>query len=264
MVIRTFALTYPQLMNQAIKKGLCETDLAKLRKAYETAEQLLDGLYRAQHVPFICHVVRTASILLEESQPPEVVQSGMLHAAYSVGCFEDSRHGGSSPEHRDELKRKVGSDVETLVFSYENFPWYQRECVLEHLQKFESYDERQRKLILMRLANELEDYLDFGMAYRGVFPYREKIKAYGQEAIELARRLGRQQLADELASVFEAHLSCQLPEMVMTNQPSSFQLPALKWLKKNLFEKLQSKGTELFQKVSGVNGSEYASSGVKQ
>ncbi len=66
MNVRTFALTYPQLMNQAIDMKLAEEDLFHLRKAYELSERLFDGLYRGQHAPFLCHLVRTASILLAE------------------------------------------------------------------------------------------------------------------------------------------------------------------------------------------------------
>ena len=263
MTTKTYTLTYPQLMNQALRKGLGPDELVRLRKAYETAAQLMDGLYRPQHVPFICHLVRTASILLEEGASFDVVLVGLLHAAYTNGCFEDQKHGKATPEHRAELSRKVGENVEGLVFDYEQCQWYQRECVREHLERLESYDARKRGLLLIRLANELEDYLDLGMAYRGAFPYREKIAAYGDEAAEVAKRLGHPGLAHELKALFDLQLNSQLPETVMTNERSSFQLPLLKWLKKSYLEKLRTRAGRLLHR-SPFNEKQNSGSEVSQ
>ena len=249
MTIRNFALTYPQLMFQAIESGKSERDLVYLRKAYETAESLFDGLYRGQHVPFIGHVVRTASILLVEQASIEVVGAGLLHAAYTVGCFSDFYHGKATDAHRQEIRQVVGPETELLIFDYDQCSWYQKECVQDHVDHVASYTLHQKNLILMRLANELEDYLDFGMAYRGTFPFRKKIEDYGDKTIKLAHFLGHWQLANELEQVFDAHLSANLPEVVLTNQKTSYQLPALKWLKKSYLEKLQIKGKQFFKNL---------------
>ncbi len=249
MNIRNFALTYSQLMSQAIARGKSEQDLVSLRKAYETAESLFDGLYRGQHAPFICHAVRTASILLAEEASIEVVAAGLLHAAYAVGCFSDFYHGKATDAHREEIKRVVGHGTELLIFEYGQFSWYQKECVQDHMDHIASYTQQQKNLILIRLANELEDYLDLGMAYRGTFPFRKKIEDYGDKAIELAHFLGHWQLASELGQVFDAHLNIKLPDIVLTNQKNSYQLPALKWLKKSYLEKLQIKGKQFFKNL---------------
>ena len=254
MNIRTFALTYPQLISQAIDMNLSEEDLVYLRKGYEVAQELFDGFYRGQNVPFICHVVRTASILLAERLPIEIALAGLLHAAYMVGCFKDFKHGGSSPEHRMQIKRDLGAEVESLVFDYQRFPWYKKECVQDHLNKLPSYGERERHLVLIRLANELEEYMDYGVAYRGAFPYREKINEYGDMAVEIARRLGHLELAGELQKAFEANLKLELPELLLTNHRYAFQLPHLKWLKKSYFERLQIKSRELIKKLVSING----------
>ena len=259
MKVRTFALTYPQLMNQAIRLKLADQDLIRLRKAYELSERWFDGLYRGQHVPFICHLVRTASILLEEKLSVEVVLAGLVHAVYAVGCFKDFRHGKATSDHRVEVRDELGEEVEQLIFDYDKFPWYRKDCIESHMDQFANYNLREKNLLLMRLANELEDYLDYGMAYRAVFPYREKVVAYGNLAIELANRLGHSQLADELKEVFEINLSSNLPKVVLMNQSSSFQLPALKWLKKSYFEKLRYK-TEQF--LAGLSGSKNQIEGI--
>jgi len=76
-MIRPFALTYPQLMQQAQAQGLPAAELARLHRAYDALERLSDGFHRAQGMPFICHLVRTASIVLAERQPVEVVIAAM-------------------------------------------------------------------------------------------------------------------------------------------------------------------------------------------
>ena len=252
MTIRNFALTYPQLMNQALRLKLNREEIIYLRKSYEFAAEIFDGLHRGQNVPFICHLVRVASILLEEKLPIEVVVAGLLHAAYAVGCFKDLRHGWATLEHRAEVRDRFGDEVELLIYDYDKFSWYKKECVEMRLNQLETSDNHEKQLILMRLANELEDYMDYGMEYRGVFPYQEKLRAYGAQAIELARRLGREQLADELNEAFESHFNVNLPSIVLTNQRMSYQLPTLKWLKKSYPERLRIRSKEFIQKLIRV------------
>lgn len=249
MSVRSFALTYPQLMNRAMEQGLTENELARLRSGYEAAQILFDGLYRAQNVPFICHLVRTAAVLLEEKAPIEVVIAGLLHSAYSVGCFRDQKHGGASQTHREELARSIGEEAEELVFGYFNSSWYRKECIQEYLKNLETSDLIRRQVILIHLANELEDYLDFGMLYRGFDTYKKRIEAYGKEAVALALNLNCPVLAKELEEIFQAQLGEKLPQTVITSKNTSFQLPLLKWLKKSYSERLWIKSKEIFSGV---------------
>lgn len=262
MSVRTFAQTYPQLMSQALNHNLVEADLMRLRSAYEMAEDLFDGLYRAQHVPFICHLVRTASVLLEEKASIETVIAGLLHAAYSVGYFKDQKHGGATQEHRDALRSEVGEPVEALVFGYFNSRWYRKECVHEYLRDFDLYDPSQREILVVHLANELEDYLDLGMAYRGIYPYQDRIEAYGKEAVELAIRLGHPKLAAELETVFHKQLDSRLPRTVKTGQYGSYQLPMLKWLKKDYLERFWIRSKAWLKHTAGDKEAQVVPSGI--
>src|SRR5262249_45274785 len=72
--VRDFALTYPQLARQAITAGLDDQALRDMRDVFEVAQRHYDGLYRASGQPFLCHMVRTASILLAEGKPLPLVQ----------------------------------------------------------------------------------------------------------------------------------------------------------------------------------------------
>ena len=68
MTINTepLAQTYPQLINQLFAEKIAQTDILKIKIAFELALDFSDGIYRAQGVPLINHLIRTASILIQE------------------------------------------------------------------------------------------------------------------------------------------------------------------------------------------------------
>ncbi len=214
--MRDFALTYPQLMNQALGQGFDEPSLGRLRAAYDFALKFFDGFYRAQGVPFICHLVRTASIVLAEKQAPEAVMAALLHSAYMFGA---------PASRRAQLKQKAGEAVESLVSAYTEFPWRAEKTVQTHLEKLPGYSLQTRQVLVMRLANELEDHLDEAMVYRGVFPYQEWIETRGKTIIELARRMERKELAEELEQNFKTTLMRSLPEIVKRRCRDAHELP---------------------------------------
>ena len=224
MTIRPFAVTYPQLMNQGIALGFPTEELARLRQAYELAERLFDGHYRGQGVPFICHLVRTASIVLAERQPVEAVAAAMLHAIYLLPRLDGGWPRRPSERRRARLQRQVGADIETLIWEYDRLPWYAAGALETHLTRVVEYPPITRQLLIMRLANALEDHLDLGMAYRGAYPYRERIACTGAQTIELACRLGCDQLAAELEEAFQAHLAGSLPAVLGRGCSGSYAL----------------------------------------
>ncbi len=216
--MRSFALTYPQLMNQALAQGFDESALRQLREAHDLAVKFFDGFYRAQGIPFINHLIRTASIVLAEKQPVEMVSAALLHSAYMFGA---------PAARRKELKQKLGDSAEALVNGYTNFPWRQEKAMVNHLEIFShgSVPGQARQLLLIRLANELEDHLDDSMVYRGGFPYADWISSRGQMIVELARKLELKELALELEEVFKATVSRKLPETLKSHCRDAYELP---------------------------------------
>ena len=142
--MRNFALTYPQLMNQAIAAGWDEASLSRLKCCHDLALSFFDGFYRAQGSPFICHLVRTASIVLAEKQPVDSVLAALLHSGYLFG----------QPETRKpKLRQLLGDPVESLIAEYKSLPWREENAVREHSQNFTQYPESKRRLLVLRLAN---------------------------------------------------------------------------------------------------------------
>ncbi len=223
MKIRDYAQTFPQLINQALAQGLQSEALEGLRDAYDTAERMFNGVYRPARVPFICHLVRTASIVLAEEQPLAVVIASLLHAVYLRARFQDGTVGPATESHREEIRREVGEEVEGLIFHYDRTPAHPREAVAGHLQNLDRYDEITRKALIMRVANELEDVLDNVLAFSRKRPCYEYIEQYGDQIVKLARALGRNTLADELAAVYKLDLSSQLPEIVVRKSSQCYE-----------------------------------------
>ncbi|HLD49853.1 MAG TPA: HD domain-containing protein [bacterium] len=214
--MRNFALTYPQLMNQALAQGFEDPVLRQLREAHDLALKFFDGFYRAQGIPLLNHLVRTASIVLAEKQPVEMASAALLHSAYMFDA---------PASRRKELKQKLGDSVEALVNGYTNFPWRQEKAVANHLENFSHGSAQTRQLLLIRLANELEDHLDDSMVYRGAFPYADWISSRGRTIVELARKLELKELALELEEAFKATLSRKLPETIKSHCRDAYELP---------------------------------------
>lgn len=222
--VRTFAVTYPQLMNQAQGLGLTREDCAGLRQVCEVAEEMFSGWYRAQGDPFICHLVRSASISLAEQQPLVSARGMLVHAAYMMGVFSDGGSGCATPEHRMDLRRRVGAETEESVFQYHTFPWGNAQEIASHLLKVPQYNSETKRIIAMRLANQLEDWLDLSLAYsRKVHKERD----YRVPVVQLALALGFNDLATELNAAHSMLMSANVPASLIRDRPSSYQLPIL-------------------------------------
>jgi (p)ppGpp synthase/HD superfamily hydrolase len=221
--MRSFALTYPQLMNQAIRAGVDADQLARLRATHERAERLADGVYRPQGEPFLCHLVRTASIVLEEGQPLPVVQAALLHAAYSL-----RRRVGSASGRRARLRSAVGPEVEQLVFAYDQLPWNSAARLERHVEAFAGYDQTTRWVVLMRLANELEDHLDRSAAYASTDLARRRLQCR-DGCLALARAAGSSALVGELREAFDGQCDPPLPAAVVIGRDQGYTVRGKRW-----------------------------------
>ena len=224
-VARDYAINYPQLMSQAIGAGYGLDDLRSLKNTHDLAVRLVDGFYRGQGVPFINHLVRTSSIVMVEKGSRATVRAALLHSAYSFGQFADGKQGGRSRAHQKEMVSAAGEKTERLVHLYNSTDFRKPAVLKQHLDKAADYSEDMKNVLLICLANTLEDYLDLGMSFRGNYPYRERIEQDGKLILELAQRTGSSQLASELNEIFRATLASELPEAVQTGSRDAFELP---------------------------------------
>lgn len=217
-----YAQTNIQLYEQLKNSRYTEADIERIHNTYNLAVELFAGRFRANGKSFLAHLVGTASILSANDAAPIVVTAGLLHAAYPQGSFLDPRPGMRSTK-RSRVRTAVGPEVENLVAKYATFSW-NRSSISSLLAQAEFLDATQRDLVLLRLANELEDHLDLGMAYC------QKTKSYladerGLASLHaLAKTLGFTGLADEIVDAIQANALTKIHSSLVTKQRSSYSI----------------------------------------
>jgi (p)ppGpp synthase/HD superfamily hydrolase len=234
--MRDYAITYQQLIRQAVRQGFPESDLSRLRTGYDLALRLTDGLYRKQMVPFICHLVRTASIVMHETSDLSPILASMLHAVCFLHVFSDSTRRGPRASDRHLLRDTLGDDVEGLIRDYSQFRFGAAEAS-HWANPAHIPDARTRQLLIMRLADELEDHLDAAEAFVPKGRFRSGDPHYGQEFVALARRLGLEALANDFQEALEISQNTRLPESLLSSHASSYELRNRLW-KANVLERL--------------------------
>jgi (p)ppGpp synthase/HD superfamily hydrolase len=184
---------------------------------------LFTSRFRGSGKPFLAHAVGTAGILGLLRAPGPTVAAGLLHAAYTHGDFGDDRSGISNPKQA-EVRRAVGELVEGLVARYTALAW--DESTVRTLRgRVSSLSTDDRTVLLMRLANELEDHLDLGIGYcRDGEQRRQMIKSWLHECVDLAEELGHLELSNALAHVFQDCLSTPVHPSLVTSHAISHTL----------------------------------------
>ncbi len=85
----------------------------------------------------------------------------------------------------------VGANVEAYVAAYVSLPWGSR-YIRKYLDDIDALGRLEREVLLMRLANELEEYLDLGILYQGDDRRRAMNRAHGDGRllITISEQLG--------------------------------------------------------------------------
>ena len=205
-----YAQTNLQLFNQLHHEGYRAADFEAVVSAHEFMAALMTAQFRASGKTFIAHLVGTASILASLHTASAIVAAALLHAAYSAGDFGDDRLGISDAK-RARVRSAVGEQVEDYVFRYHNLSWDDQTIgtVADGLDRMTPIE---RDVVLMRLANELEDLLDLGILYCG---RQKRSRGSGSERwgrmMAIARNLGYPGLADELHRTIDESAAAVIP-----------------------------------------------------
>jgi (p)ppGpp synthase/HD superfamily hydrolase len=208
--MQTYAQTNLQLYTQLRLAGVPNEDLQRVRAGYDLGLRLFPASFRGSGKPLLAHLVGTASILAAIGQPADVVTAGLLHAAYALGDFGDGRLGMTDAK-RARVRQAVGARIEDLVARYTAFDW-NRNTIPAIRQRVDSLGTAEREVLVIRLANELEDHLDYGVLYCGNGEKRrEYIRSPLNQSVDMARSLGLTLLAEELDRAFTETLGAELP-----------------------------------------------------
>ena len=226
--MRDYAITYQQLIRQAVAQGLSDDELIRIRNGYDVAVRITDGLYRKQMVPFICHLVRTSSIVMHETRELAPILASMLHAVYFLNIFSRSTRRGPRQSDRVFLKDTVGGEVERLIADYSQFRFGEEEATYWAAPD-RVLDDRTKQLLMMRLADELEDHLDAAESFVPAGKFRAGDTTYGVPFVELAGRLGLHAIAEDFHEALKLNHEMRLPEEILSPHGSSFELRNRLW-----------------------------------
>jgi len=202
--MQRFAQTNIQLFNQMQAAGYSTEDLERAARGFAVVREIFVGKVRASGKDLTSHLAGTASILVWLGRPADSVIAGMVHAA-----LEDGDFGGRDPEK--VIVEAVGRGGYEHLMAYHTLRWsHTSELVQQMLAELPSMDDLTREALVIRLANELEDYLDVAVRYTGrPLQQGEHFRiTYMNEAEkpmrELAVAAGVPQLADEITAQFDA------------------------------------------------------------
>jgi hypothetical protein len=189
-MVPMIAQTNLQLYRQLRDTGIAESELARVRDAYELAVELFSGKYRKSHRAFVEHLVGTASIVADADGRSTMVLAALLHAAYVSGDWKEIPAGVRA---RQTVRQVVGTDVEELI-------WHYSKMAVE-LEALTSWTDAVRHapsplaldLVVLRLANQVEELQDQ--------PEERPCPPTIAVLMEAARSLGAPEVADRLVDI---------------------------------------------------------------
>ena len=219
-----YAQTNLQLYRQLAAEGYSDADASAVAAAYEVGLALFPGTYRGSGKPFLAHLVGTASVLVSLRARTPLVITGLLHAAYTHGEFGNGWRGIAEPK-RAHLRQTVGAEVEDLVTRYTRLTW-RRRTIPEISARLDAMTPVERDVLLVRLANELEDHLDLGILYLADVERRRALMRDDLPlAIDMAERLGYPALAAALQGTFAEVAAGRITPGLERPQGESYRIP---------------------------------------
>jgi (p)ppGpp synthase/HD superfamily hydrolase len=205
------AQTNLQLYNQLRAQGYSDEELLVVHRAYEFLTTIYPGYYQADGKPFVAHTVGVASILAHLQLPTEFIAAGLLHNIYGNGDFGDGRRYVATARRRRIVRKAVGDRIEVLIERFRRCR-IRPKSALDILSRIDQFDEIDKKLIVMDLADYLEKYIDLGVCYWGDSESLADTAAkHGDTLVAIADRVGYPQLAAMLNEAFAHASAAQIP-----------------------------------------------------
>lgn len=203
--------------------GWTDHDLVTIRTSYDLAASLFAGAERGSGKPFIDHLIGCASCALLGGAAPAVVAAAVLHAAYDQGDFGDGCT-GATRAHRRRVQDAVGREVEALVHGYETFAWGPADAAAAGAA-LDRASVATRAVLLVRVANEIDDALDAGLVVSGKATSPTGRVPAGT-VVGLAEQLGPPSFADLARRTLLADAVALPDVLVIGNVGSRRRLPA--------------------------------------
>jgi hypothetical protein len=114
-----------------------------------------------------------------------------------------------------------------MGFRYTNFNWNSR-TIPGILQRAASLSGTDREVLIIRMANELEDHLDCGVLYYGNCEQRRAyIRSALNQSVDMARILGETAFRGRAGEAFQETLQAELPVALRDPHDFTFVQPTL-------------------------------------
>jgi hypothetical protein len=204
---------------QLHEAGFSATDLATAQHAYRLACRLFNGKYRKTERVFICHAVGAASSAARFDCRFDFVLAAMLHAVYDSGQFPDGRIGGRSSSHRTWVAAQFGSEVESILFRYQDFG-FEKGRPEKYVR--DGFDDADEDLMFIALAHEVDDLPDLGLRFAS--KYGTSIESRVDACATLAERIDKPELAATLRAHGRLYQDCDWTEDLKSTTLHGYQI----------------------------------------
>jgi hypothetical protein len=220
------AHTSIQLLQQLDRDGYRGDGLQLIRRALALASRLFACRFQYSGVPFMVHVIGTASFLSSFRVAPELVAAGLVHNVYGNGDFGDAS-GGAADWKREIVRGAVGAEVEQHAYGFWQSLRWSPETIYQFSLDVDSLDASDRALLLLRLADLAEHHRDLGLVFSGrQRQQRQMLEHLDEVWLRLAQVLAGPAFSAALNRLFAATASTELPEEIcgFTGHSGSFPL----------------------------------------
>lgn len=218
------AQTYPQFAVQLANSGWTSTELAPVRVAFDLALSLFTAGERGSGKPLIDHHIGTASGVLVAGGSFEAVAAALLHAAYDLGDFGDGRTDARAA-HRRRVSGVVGAGIEDLVFRYHCLGW-SPSVAANAVAGVHNASQLDRAVLLIRVANEVDDALDGGLVLSGNAVFANHSVQVHEAVVVLAEQLATPAFSSMARQELLTAASVFPTELIVGARASRVRLPA--------------------------------------
>jgi NAD(P)-dependent dehydrogenase (short-subunit alcohol dehydrogenase family) len=168
-------------------------------------------------------MVRTASVVASLNPEPDLVIAALVHSSYMEGNYGTLRAGMTEPK-RKQMRSVIGSKAEEYVAAFTRLDWSPKN-IRQIARDLPSLSDLDRKMVFLRLANELEEFLDYGIFYCSNAPLRlEGVRLLGSTLVRMADELGYSQLASQLRCAFEEVQNSPVPLFLRNDKEISYAI----------------------------------------
>jgi (p)ppGpp synthase/HD superfamily hydrolase len=195
------AQTVTALFQQLQRQRLTDQDLLRVRGAYALAMKLFAGRIHPTGKPYIAHCVGVASTLACVGAHMDLIVAGILHGVYRQGDLGPWRV--FLRWQRPIVRRAVGDAVENYVHRFHRAS-QDVDALNDIRRRLDPIDTTERDVLLLVLANELDNWRDRGvLSCVDASARRLTLLRKGGLFADIAGKLGYPALAMALTRVVE-------------------------------------------------------------